>query len=295
MIALTMALLMAPARAADPQFAAFPHGQPQDEGPGVNSGMRADGHRYFVWRHDRGVMRIYDDETRTTRDAAVPDECRLQDTSTGVALLHCGGSEGGPRILLLRSGSVIRPAGAGLADQDGYAEIGRHWLETLHHDGAESIPYFLNWRTGERRSARSILPLHDLDDPKLGVAPPGTRIIFQREGPYTLRTRRARGKSRWEPLVLERRGHPTEVLSSCRGAACESASISEGLVTWSEELGRVRAYDIRRGRLFRWVFHDWPGTIRVMHTRRRVLTHGPGEPRCMCPDPPYALWVRVRK
>jgi hypothetical protein len=231
----------------------------RDRGPG--SFVRGDGDRWLVVG-EPGRATATNTLTGQRRTLAPGPGCALRDAHRGLALFSCDEplpgrwpagqpvvTYGQPYVLRLRTGSVRRVPNAVLSSagnyggrDPGWSAVGAYWLGGFlgcYH--CEGRPYYVNWRTGERREGdgsflEESTPL-DMDDadlrPPARVPRPEVRAVMGGDG--TTR------------VMLGRR-----TLSRCPKGCSWVAAGPAGHYAWTEG-STIRGYVTRTHRRTTWI------------------------------------------
>jgi hypothetical protein len=273
----------------------------------------ADGSRFVVVPLRGSMLAVYDTRTgrrRFEHGPAIPSPdggaspCPVRDIGGGVVLWSCR------RIQDLATGRYqdappIDDPAAPYSDAF-LTHIGGYWTEGLsalpNYSGhAESVPIFINWRTGQVRF--SVFMNHygdhhveDLNSPTLmrPLCLPLQRPRYQADEPYF---RTGYDQISYEPpfaLRLSSRGEP--LLGRCGRRAftrlarcsdervmCLYVQLGAGIVTWSDAVG-VYAYRAASRRRMAWDLlaasrSPDPGVILpVGHTAHAVVVSVPRDP-----------------
>jgi hypothetical protein len=233
LLALLAALAVAPAAHAEPRF--------RDLGPSV-AGPYTDGHRWAAWMPVRGRLTLFDTANGRAWTQPVAPWCRLHAVGAGMLLFACGtpfGIGGShwhlSRYLDLATGRVVEDP----ADP--------------HRQPSLDAPGLL-----VRMCSPLQRPHADIEDELVDYP----FISVDYEPPWALLPIYARKPG--DPTVWLAHCGRTRMRGICRGI-CE-ASLSAGVVTWSDEKG-VGALVIASGRRLRW---RGPAGA-VMHTANRIF------------------------
>ena len=261
--------------------------------------LQSDGSRFAVYKSSESKLTVIDDARRRRFRMTVGASCSIEDVARpGFLLLTCSRTDGKHHVLDLRERSATRlremqpdPVEWYDPDYEGFGEVGGQWLKGSSAMGP-LIPFYLNWRTGQRRGApdndSTYTPL-DLGDPELKqLGPPQPHgFAFDVAPPYSIAQRdrdKSEAGSLAGDLVLYRGGTAKKlgtrvaVVSRCR-PACLSISLGGGFVTWGQD--RVaHAYGISGRRRLSWKLDRDVG-LGVQHTRTTLYwsrSRGFGKP-----------------
>jgi hypothetical protein len=278
-----------------------------ERGPyGVESGTGgrtlADGDRYVAWlRH--GVVRVLDEQTRTTTAIPLPAECRPPGALGAGALVTICGRD--VRVLDIATQNwVTVPAtetltGLFFADSVDVTAIGSVWIELFVEVGyhAPAFPAWVERATGRviGEDPGNLRQYANLDAPALWTtlcAPLRRRLDpdYDEEAAYgspyigpTVAGNRALEYTDADTLVVRRCGSTRRTVMS-RSRGWGPAFFAAGRATWIDGQdvrtldgdprgrGRVRTYDAVTGRRGSWPV---PGAVNpntwVVHTRRHIF------------------------
>lgn len=219
--------------------------------------IRTDGSRFAVFKSSDTKLTVIDDARRQRfRMSAEPNCLPLDLSPSGFLLLGCSGADPKHFVLDLRRRTSVQvqqmkpdPFRWYNPDYEYLGPGGRTWLKAASSVG-RSVPFYLNWHTGERRGSpdndSTYTPL-DLDSADLTqLGPPQQHgFAFAVDRPFSI------AQSDRDPspdvalpgaLTLYRDGTAKKLgtrvarLSLCR-SGCFNATLGAGVVTWSE--GRV--------------------------------------------------------
>jgi hypothetical protein len=208
-----------------------------------------DGSRYAAWSGAGGRLAVLDERNGKRDLFDLGEECDHVlpiSGSGGSFLVNCSvtglqGVENHQYILDASSGR------AKLLEQNGFAQLGRQWLQGSGEDRFGRFLVYTNWHTGETitegvtGSGRTRVP-YDLDSRGLdAVAPAAADFVVG--GGYSLeRVGRTIHLVGWDGDTM---------LHRCAGD-CTPVSVKGGLALWSDGEGKLFGRALASGRRYAW-------------------------------------------
>jgi hypothetical protein len=206
-----------------------------------------DGSRYAAWGGAGGLLAIFDERKGSRGLFDLGQQCDHVlpiSGGGGTFLVNCSvtgvlGVENHQYLVHAASGK------AQLLDDDGFAQVGRNWLQGSGEDRFGRYVVYTNWHTGEtitEAAGGGARVPYDLDSRRLdAVAPAADSFVVG--GSHALeRTGKTIHLVGWDgDVTLHRCLHD-----------CAPVSVKGGLALWSDGEGKLFGYALASGRRFAW-------------------------------------------